>query len=248
MTDIELAKQLFSSQSSETSKANASILTGTALSNSSDGKVLVLVNGAQGNQINRGVTLPCTFSVSAGETVIITLYGRDGNGKKGFVSGRIGEGGGGGDISQLEQRVTTLEGEVVELDGDLTTLTGDVSTLSGTVSTLSGTVSTLSSNLTSLTARVANCERWGFYFNLGTLSSWTQVKGLGIYTFASIGGTILTKWQGGNPGDYHGIVWDFNGDTTNGIRWGKMLVTTPRDQATRMIHFSNYSVQAVTLL
>ena len=241
MTDIELARQLFSSQSSETSKANASILTGTALANSADGKVLVLVNGAQGNQINRGVTLPCTFSVSAGETVIITLYGTDGKGKKGFVSGRIGEGGGGGDISQLEQRVTTLEGEVVELDGDLTTLSGDVSTLTGTVSTLS-------SNLTSLTARVANCERWGFYFNLGTLSSWTQVKGLGLYTFASVGGTILSKWQGGNPGDYHGIVWDFNGDATNGIRWGKMLVTTPRDQATRMIHFSNYSVQAVTLL
>lgn len=226
MTDIELAKQLFAGTASETSTANASIITGTALASSNAGKVLVLVNGAQGSQINRGVLLPCTFSVSAGDTVIITLYGEDGHGKKGFVSGKIGEGGG-GDISQLEQRVTTLEGEV---------------------STLDGNVSTLSSSLASLTTRVANCERWGYYFNLGTLSSWTQVKGLGIYTFASIGGAILSKWQGGNPGDYHAIVWDFNGDATNGIRWGKMLVTTPRDQATRMIHFSNYSVQAVTLL
>lgn len=241
MTDIELAKQLFSSQSSETSKANASILTGTALSNSSDGKVLVLVNGAQGNQINRGVTLPCTFSVSAGETVIITLYGTDGKGKKGFVSGRIGEGGGGGDISQLEQRVTTLEGEVVELDGDLTTLTGDVSTLSGNVSTIS-------SDIASLTTRVTNCERWGWHLNLGTLSSSSQVPGFGVYSFASIGGDILTKWQGGNPGDYHGIVWDFNGSASTGIRYGKMVVTTPRDTATRVIHFSNYAIYSVTLL
>jgi hypothetical protein len=210
MTDIELAKQLFSSQSSETSKANASILTGTALSNSADGKVLVLVNGAQGNQINRGVTLPCTFSVSAGETVIITLYGQDGKGKKGFVSGRIGESGGGGDISQLEQRVTTLEGEVVELDGDLTTLTGDVSTLSGTVSTLSGTVSTINS-------------RWGFW-DVGTLKAGSQLTGRGIWKFMNIGGTVLSHWPSGkNVGDYTGICFDYNP-----LGYATMIATSPR--------------------
>lgn len=226
MTDIELAKQLFAGTSSETSTANASIITGTALASSNAGKVLVLVNGAQGSQINRGVLLPCTFSVAAGDTVIITLYGEDGHGKKGFVSGKIGEGGG-GDISGLENRVTTLEGEVSSLDGQ---------------------VSSLISSVSSLTTRVANCERWGYYFNLGTLSGPSQMKGLGIYTFASVGGTLLSKWQGGNPGDYHGIMWDFNGNSNTGCVYGTMIVTTPRDTATRAVHIWNSAISSVTLL
>lgn len=112
MTDQELANQLFP-QEHHGSNAAASLLTGTALEASSNGQVLILVDGATGGSVDAGVLLPTTLSVAAGESVIITLYGAEGHGKKAIVTGRVGESSGGDPT--LPGRVATLESKTNEI-------------------------------------------------------------------------------------------------------------------------------------
>ena len=204
MTDQELANQLFS-QPTKGSNSSASLLTGTALENSSNGRVLVLVDGAVGGSVDAGILLPTLLTINAGDSVVITLYGQDGKGKKALVSGRVGETPG-GDISALEQRLTEDETKI-------TNLQVTVSSLSGTVTNQGNRISTLESD-------------WGNYI-IETWSNANQIVGKGVYKIGQIGGSVLSKWTGSNVGDYHGICWDFNADSTS-IMYGKMIVTSPR--------------------
>lgn len=162
MTEAELAGAIFG-ETSET-RTNASIATGTALEASSGGRVRVKVDGTQlGGE--SGVMLDTTRSISAGQRVIITLYGEAHRGRRAFVSGVVGEseGGGGGDISELEARVTTLESSVSSLSSSVSSLsstvaghTTQISSLSGQVSTISGQVSSLQSDVSSLQYAVSS--------------------------------------------------------------------------------------------
>lgn len=108
MTEQEIANRLFGAGTSG-SATSQSLLSGVAVEASSGGQVKVQIDGAQiGIGEQDSVLLDTTCSVSAGQRVVITLFGRDGQGKKAFVSGIVG-GGSGGDISSLAQRVSTLE-------------------------------------------------------------------------------------------------------------------------------------------
>lgn len=149
MTEQELAKQLFT-RDQELSSSAASIMTGTALGDSSDGSVRIQVDGAQVGGDNQGVILPTTIPVSSGQKVVITLYGRSGGGKKGMVTGIVGgSGGGGGDISQLEARVSALERTTSSLSTSVSSLQTRVNALDTTVSSHTSSISSLQGRMTS---------------------------------------------------------------------------------------------------
>ena len=73
---------------------------------------------------------------------------------------------------------------------------------------------------------------------IDTLSSPKQITSHGIFRYASMdvnainsnvsssNGKIST--EDGGTGDYHAIVWDFNGGGTNSIMYGHVLITSPR--------------------
>lgn len=120
MTEQELAAAIF--QESEGSSTSQSMLTGFALADSANDEVLVRIDGTQrGASGEQGVYLPTTANVAKGDRVIITLYGPDGRGKKGYVSGVVGgeAGGGGSDleprVEALESRATTDEAKINEV-------------------------------------------------------------------------------------------------------------------------------------
>jgi len=160
MTETDIAKLIF--EKPDTARTATSIATGIALADSSGGRVRVQVDGTQvGGE--SGVWLDTTRSVSAGDRVIITCYGRE-RGRRAFVSGVMGESGGGGG-GDLEERVAALESEVSDIEDDIATLESTTSSLStrvtaveGTVSSLSGTVSSLSSTVSGLTSDVSSLE------------------------------------------------------------------------------------------
>lgn len=187
MTEQELAKQLFTHEQ-ELSSSAASIMTGTALGDSSDGNVRIQVDGAQVGGDNQGIILPTTTPVSSGQKVVITLYGRSGGGKKGMVTGIVGgSGGGGGDISQLEARVSALE-------SDMTTAQSDISTLKSTATTHTSKINEL--------VTVAN--KRGFirlytWTGTGTMSSckasfWYQPMSGLVVVPVYVSGTPGTGW------------------------------------------------------
>lgn len=121
MTEQEIANRLFGVDTSG-SATSQSLLSGVAVEASSGGQVKVKIDGAQiGIGEQDSVLLDTTCVVAAGQRVTITLFGRDGQGKKAFVSGVVGGGSSGGDISALEQRVSTLEGDVSSIQNRLTT-------------------------------------------------------------------------------------------------------------------------------
>ena len=121
MTEQEIANALFGQEALGSSTAQ-SLLSGTALADSSGGQVLVQIDGAQvGLGEDQSVKLDTTCAVSAGQRVTITLFGRDGSGKKAFVSGVVGGGSGGGDISALEQRMTNAENDIAAIQTRLGT-------------------------------------------------------------------------------------------------------------------------------
>lgn len=126
MTEQELATQIFPA-SRATSISSASIITATATADSSDGQVSVTIDGAQVSGANASLIVPTTLSVAAGDTVLLTLYGEDGHGKKAFVSGRVGESGGGGDPT-IPGRVSTLESEMDTAQSDIATAQSDITT------------------------------------------------------------------------------------------------------------------------
>lgn len=117
MTEQELATQIFPASRS-TSISSASVITAVAAADSSDGSVSVTIDGAQVGGANTKIVVPTTLSVAAGETVLLTLYGEDGHGKKAYVSGKVGESGGGGDPT-LPGRVSTLESEMDAVQSDV---------------------------------------------------------------------------------------------------------------------------------
>lgn len=217
MTDQELAHQLFS-QPIKGSNASASLLTGTALEASSNGQVLVMVDGAIGGSVDAGILLPTMLSVAAGENIIITLYGQEGRGKKAIVSGRVGETPGGDPT--LPGRVATLENQMTSVQNDITTLDTSVTNQGGRITTLEGTVTSQGNRITTLEGQ------WG-YWDIGTFSSNTQIVGPGVYKFGNIGGAVQTKWSGSNVGDYRAICWDFNGSSSGAV-FATIIVTSPR--------------------
>lgn len=123
MTESDIAKLLF--QEPDTARTATSIATGIALADSSGGRVRVQIDGTQvGGE--SGVMLDTTRSISAGDRVIITCYGRQ-KGRRAFVSGVLGESeGGGGD---LENRVSTLESEVSDISGIVSGHTTSIASL-----------------------------------------------------------------------------------------------------------------------
>lgn len=114
MTEQEIANAMFADRGGSTT--SQSLLSGLALGDSANGKVLVAIDGARigGGSDDEGVLLDTTCTVSSGQRVVISAYGPEGNGKKVFVSGVVGGGSGGGDISALETRVSTLEDKETE--------------------------------------------------------------------------------------------------------------------------------------
>ena len=220
MTDQELAHQLFP-QEHHGSSAAASLLTGTALAASSNGQVLILVDGATGGSVDAGVLLPTTLSVVAGENVIITLYGVDGHGKKAIVTGKVGESSGGGDISALENRVSVLEGEY---------------------SSLSSTVAGQTSSISAIQSEITRMQAFWSHHHLSSFSDANQLTGPGIWKVDAISGTVRSRWSGSDVGDYTGILHDFNGDTTNGCHWGTMLMTSPRSTSLWELRIWDYHV------
>ena len=93
-SDAELGRAIFRgsfggsghSGSGRSGSGNATIMTGLALSDSVEGRVLV-DTGGQTVAASQGVDLPCTCNVRAGDKVIITLVGNDPT-----VTGVVGRG------------------------------------------------------------------------------------------------------------------------------------------------------------
>ena len=93
-SDVELGRAIFRgsfggsgrSGSGSSDPGNATVMTGLALSDSADGRVLV-DTGGQTVAASQGVDLPCTCNVRAGDKVIITLVGNDPT-----VTGVVGRG------------------------------------------------------------------------------------------------------------------------------------------------------------
>lgn len=93
-SDVDLGRAIFRgsfggsghSGSGRSGSGNATIMTGLALSDSVEGRVLV-DTGGQTVAASQGVDLPCTCNVRAGDKVIITLVGNDPT-----VTGVVGRG------------------------------------------------------------------------------------------------------------------------------------------------------------
>ena len=93
-SDVELGRAIFRgsfggsgrSGSGSSDPGNATVMTGLALSDSVEGRVLV-DTGGQTVAASQGVDLPCTCNVRAGDKVIITLVGNDPT-----VTGVVGRG------------------------------------------------------------------------------------------------------------------------------------------------------------
>lgn len=130
MTEQEIANKLFGTGTSG-SATSQSLISGVAVEASSGGQVKVQIDGAQiGIGDQDSVLLDTTCSVAAGQRVTITLFGRDGQGKKAFVSGVVGGGGGGGggDIDELEQRMDAAESAISDLQSSTSALSTRLST------------------------------------------------------------------------------------------------------------------------
>ena len=94
------------------------------------------------------------------------------------------------------------------------------------------TVSSIQTTVNSLNTKYINGTQ------IDTLSSPKQITSHGIFRYASMdvnainsnvsssNGKIST--EDGGTGDYHAIVWDFNGGGTNSIMYGHVLITSPR--------------------
>jgi len=115
MTEQELAAALFTQQKGSSS-SSASIITGRALADSDDGQVLITVDNSKSSGEAVGITIPTTLTVNEGEQVVITLYGSEGSGKKGYVSGIIGESSE-TDIRALRERLEAAEAKINEVIG-----------------------------------------------------------------------------------------------------------------------------------
>lgn len=87
MTDKELAQALFPPQQS--SMSSASLLIGTVISTTPGGRVIVDVGGSTVGGSGSGVEMSTTVACAEGDRVVITLYGRQGQGKKGIITGVI---------------------------------------------------------------------------------------------------------------------------------------------------------------
>lgn len=174
MTEQEIANRLFGTGTSG-SATSQSLLSGVAVEASSGGQVKVQIDGAQiGIGDQDSVLLDTTCSVAAGQRVTITLFGRDGQGKKAFVSGVVGGsgGGGGGDIDELEQRMDAAESAISDLQSSTSTLATRMSTAESDIDTLQSSdtsqnqrlnaaesnISSLQSTTTALGTRVTNAE------------------------------------------------------------------------------------------
>ena len=174
MTEQEIANKLFGTGTSG-SATSQSLLSGVAVEASSGGQVKVQIDGAQiGIGEQDSVLLDTTCSVAAGQRVTITLFGRDGQGKKAFVSGVVGGsgGGGGGDIDELEQRMDAAESAISDLQSSTSTLATRMSTAESDIDTLQSSdssqnqrlnaaesnISSLQSTTTALGTRVTNAE------------------------------------------------------------------------------------------
>ena len=94
------------------------------------------------------------------------------------------------------------------------------------------TVSSIQTTVNSLNTKYINGTQ------IDTLSSPKQITSHGIFRYASMdvnainsnvsssNGKIST--EDGKNGDYHAFVWDFNGNSTDGIVYGHILITSPR--------------------
>ena len=94
------------------------------------------------------------------------------------------------------------------------------------------TVSSIQTTVNSLNTKYINGTQ------IDTLSSPKQITSHGIFRYASMdvnainsnvsssNGKIST--EDGGTGDYHAIVWDFNGGGTDSIMYGHILITSPR--------------------
>ena len=94
------------------------------------------------------------------------------------------------------------------------------------------TVSSIQTTVNSLNTKYINGTQ------IDTLSSPKQITSHGIFRYVSMdvnainsnvsssNGKIST--EDGGTGDYHAIVWDFNGGGTNSIMYGHVLITSPR--------------------
>lgn len=174
MTEQEIANRLFGTGTAG-SATSQSLLSGVAVEASSGGQVKVKIDGAQiGIGEQDSVLMDTTCAVSAGQRVTITLFGRDGHGKKAFVSGVVGGsgGGGGGDIDELEQRMDAAESAISGLQSSTNALATRMSTAESDIGSLQSSdasqnqrlnaaesnISGLQSTTTALGTRVTNAE------------------------------------------------------------------------------------------
>jgi len=161
MTEQEIANRLFGTGTSG-SATSQSLLSGVAVEASSGGQVKVQIDGAQiGIGEQDSVLLDTTCSVAAGQRVTITLFGRDGQGKKAFVSGVVGGsggGGGGGDIDELEQRMDAAESAITGLQSSDTSQNQRLNAAESNISSLQSTTTALGTRVTNAESAITGLQ------------------------------------------------------------------------------------------
>lgn len=160
MTEQEIANKLFGTGTSG-SATSQSLLSGVAVEASSGGQVKVQIDGAQiGIGEQDSVLLDTTCSVAAGQRVTITLFGRDGQGKKAFVSGVVGGSGGGsgGDIDELEQRMDAAESAITGLQSSDTSQNQRLNAAESNISSLQSTTTALGTRVTNAESAITGLQ------------------------------------------------------------------------------------------
>lgn len=206
MTEQEIANRLFGTSASG-SATSQSLLSGVAVEASSGGQVKVQIDGAQiGIGDQDSVLLDTTCSVAAGQRVTITLFGRDGQGKKAFVSGVVGGGGGGGggDIDELEQRMDAAELAISGLQSSTNALATRMSTAESDITALQTRLGTDESKINEVIG-VINDFKWQRLY-LWTLAGYSRAslwyrKATGeVMVAVNINGQMSSGWNWYNTG------------------------------------------------
>jgi hypothetical protein len=176
------------------SDATMSLITGIALTSVTDGFAEVDIEGFTATA-DGSLMLPSLESgISIGDNVAVALYGPPEGPKKALILGVIGAEGG-GSIEELEARMRAAEADIDQLQA-LTASQG---------------------------SRITTLEtQWGLHV-ISTLSEGSQITGKGVYEFNAIGGTLASRWSGGNVGDYSAICFDYAADG-----YAVLLCTSPR--------------------
>lgn len=104
---------------------------------------------------------------------------------------------------------------------------------------LNNAIGTLNTSISNLNNNINNMSDFANMWNnnriIDTLTSPSQINSVGIYRISSISSAVndnldneAYSFDDYSIGDFHALTFDFNGNSTEGIVYGTIFITSPR--------------------